>query len=141
MLCNPYMPTNSILNELTIKCYLTLHRLLCIHILDDSVCKTRHVTFSYTLQGQSTATSTSILGPIRESERYIVTYYMHWEQAHLVVARNSKHCVHDLIIHEILRKKGKATQHNRKTKQCNTTRPRQRKNCLGWDSNPQPSAC
>ena len=33
--------------------------------------------------------------------------------------------VHDLIIHEILRKKGKATQHNRKTKQDNTTCPRQ----------------
>ena len=32
---------------------------------------------------------------------------------------------HDLIIHEMLRKKGKATQHNRKTKQHNTTRPRQ----------------
>ena len=30
-----------------------------------------------------------------------------------------------LIIHEMLRKKGKATQHNRKTKQHNTTRPRQ----------------
>ena len=30
-----------------------------------------------------------------------------------------------LIIHEILRKKGNATQHNRKTKQHNTTRPRQ----------------
>ena len=26
-----------------------------------------------------------------------------------------------LIIHEMLRKKGKATQHNRKTEQCNTT--------------------
>ena len=25
--------------------------------------------------------------------------------------------IHDLIIHEMLRKKGKATQHNRKTKQ------------------------
>ena len=35
-------------------------------------------------------------------------------------------CIHDfLIIHEMLRKKGKATQHNRKTKQHNTTRPRQ----------------
>ena len=33
--------------------------------------------------------------------------------------------VHDLIIHEMLRKKGKATQHNRKTKQHNTTQPRQ----------------
>ena len=34
--------------------------------------------------------------------------------------------IHDfLIIHEMLRKKGKATQHNRKTKQHNTTRPRQ----------------
>ena len=42
----------------------------------------------------------------------------------------------DLIIHEMLRKK--ARQHN-------TTRPRQlffkEKNCLGWDSNPRPSAC
>ena len=28
--------------------------------------------------------------------------------------------VHDLIIHEMLRKKGKATQHNRKTKQHNS---------------------
>ena len=39
-------------------------------------------------------------------------------------------------IHEMLRKKGKATQHNRKTKQHNTTRPRQlffkEKSCLGW---------
>ena len=34
--------------------------------------------------------------------------------------------LHDfLIIHEMLRKKGKATQHNRKTKEHNTTRPRQ----------------
>ena len=34
--------------------------------------------------------------------------------------------IHDfLIIHEMLRKKGKATQHNRKTKQHNTTCPRQ----------------
>ena len=45
--------------------------------------------------------------------------------------------VHDLIIHEMLRKKGKATQHNRKTKQHNTTRPRQlffkEKSCLRWD--------
>ena len=28
---------------------------------------------------------------------------------------------HDLIIHEMIRKKGKATQHNRKTKQHNAT--------------------
>ena len=28
--------------------------------------------------------------------------------------------IHDLIIHEMLRKKGKATQHNRKTKQHNS---------------------
>ena len=32
------------------------------------------------------------------------------------------HYIHDLIIHEMLRKKGKATQYNRKTKQHNTTR-------------------
>ena len=44
--------------------------------------------------------------------------------------------VQDLIIHEMLRKKGKATQHNP---------PKaviyQRKSCLGWDLNPRPSAC
>ena len=44
-----------------------------------------------------------------------------------------------LIIHDMLRKKGKVTQHNRKTKQHNTTRPRQlffkKKSCLGWDLN------
>ena len=33
--------------------------------------------------------------------------------------------MYDLIIHEMLRKKDKATEHNRKTKQHNTTRPRQ----------------
>ena len=32
---------------------------------------------------------------------------------------------HDLIIHEMLRKKGQAIQHNRKTKQHNIARPRQ----------------
>ena len=32
--------------------------------------------------------------------------------------------LHDLIIHEMFRQKGKAIQHNRKTKQHNTTRPR-----------------
>ena len=55
------------------------------------------------------------------------------------------HGIHDLIIIKMLRKKGKATQHNRKTNQRNITRPRQvffkEKNCLGWDSNPRPSAC
>ena len=33
--------------------------------------------------------------------------------------------IHDIIIHEMLREKDKATEHNRKTKQQNTTRPRQ----------------
>ena len=50
----------------------------------------------------------------------------------------------DLIIHEMLRKKGKATKHDGKTKQHNTTRPRQlffKKKLPRWDSNPQPSAC
>ena len=50
-----------------------------------------------------------------------------------------------LIIHDMLRKKGKATQRNRKTKQHNTTRPKQsffkEKSCLGWDLNPRLSAC
>ena len=33
--------------------------------------------------------------------------------------------IHDLIIHEVLSEgQGKATQHNRKTKQHNTTRPK-----------------
>ena len=35
-----------------------------------------------------------------------------------------------LIIHEIFRKKGETTQHNRKTKQHNILE----KSCLGWDS-------
>ena len=53
--------------------------------------------------------------------------------------------IHDLMIHEMLRKKGKATQHNRKTKQHNTTRAIQlffkEKNCLRWDSNLRLSTC
>ena len=46
------------------------------------------------------------------------SYIMHCFALHTVH-------VHDLIIIEMLRKKGKATQHNRKTKQYNTTCPRQ----------------
>ena len=51
--------------------------------------------------------------------------------------------MHEQSLQEMLRK---ARQHNRKAKHHNTTRPKQsffkeRKNgCLGWDSNPQPSA-
>ena len=37
----------------------------------------------------------------------------------------SNKCNHDLIIIKMLRKKGKATQHDRKKNQRNTTRPRQ----------------
>ena len=46
-----------------------------------------------------------------------------------------------LIIHEMLRKKGKATQHNRKTRQlAQGSYFSKKKSCLGWDSNPQLSA-
>ena len=45
---------------------------------------------------------------------------------------------HDLIIIKMLRKKGKATQHNRKDKSTQHNSPKagifQRKTCLGWDS-------
>ena len=58
---------------------------------------------------------------------------------------NNVMCVHDLIIREMLRKK--ARQHNTTERQSNTMQLAQgsyffkEKNCLGWDSNPRPSAC
>ena len=48
--------------------------------------------------------------------------------------------LHDLIIREMLRKKDKATQHNRR--QSNTQSCFSKKNsCLRWDLNPQLSTC
>ena len=54
--------------------------------------------------------------------------------------------VHDLIIHEMLRDKdrqGNTTQQKDKATKHNSAKAviPQRKNCLGWDSNPRPSAC
>ena len=45
-----------------------------------------------------------------------------------------------LIIHEMLSKKGKATQHNRKTKQHNTTR-KEKFSCFGGNDTCSPYAC
>ena len=47
-----------------------------------------------------------------------------------------------LVIHEMIRKTRQDTQHDRKTKKCHTTHPKQLifNSCLGWDSNPRPSA-